>query len=103
MTKLKTAIIGLGRMGAEPSDRLYSTLPNGWTPITHAESIISTPTLELISLCDVDIAKTEKFGKLYSIEKCYNNYNELFDVEKPDVISIATRTDVKTEIIKNKC
>ncbi len=97
--KLKTAIIGLGRMGAEPTSRLRGLLPNGWDPISHAESIMSISDMELIALCDIDSAKTEKFSSIYNVQKIYNNYKVLVNEIKPDILSIATRTDVKSEII----
>lgn len=97
--KLKAAIIGLGRMGAEPTSRFNGILPNGWDPMSHAESIITTNDLELVALCDIDSAKTQKFSQLYNVPKCYNNYKQLIDEVKPDIISIATRTDVKSDII----
>lgn len=97
--KLKTAIIGLGRMGAEPTSRFKGMLPNGWDPVSHAESIKSISDLELAALCDVDSVKTEKFSLIYNVRKSYNNYKILIDEINPDILSIATRTDVKSEII----
>ena len=40
MEKLKAAVIGLGKMGAEPSTRLKGKIPKGWLPISHLESVI---------------------------------------------------------------
>ena len=47
MEKLKSAVIGLGRMGAEPSKRLEGKVPAGWLPISHAEAILSIERLKL--------------------------------------------------------
>ncbi|MES2284292.1 MAG: Gfo/Idh/MocA family oxidoreductase [Bacteroidota bacterium] len=96
---LKTAIIGLGRMGAEPTSRLAGLLPIGWDPISHAESIKSINDLELTALCDVDLKKTERFSAMYNVPKIYTDYKVLINEVKPDIISIATRTNVKSEII----
>ena len=98
--KLKTAIIGLGRMGAEPTSRFNGMLCKGWDPISHAESIVSSERLQLVALCDIDAEKTKKFGDLYQIENTFNEYKKLIDTIKPDVISIATRTNMKQEIIE---
>jgi len=86
-------------MGAEPTSRFNGTLPHGWDPVSHAEAIKSTEELELVALCDVDAAKTERFSKLYNVSATYNNYRDLINEVKPDILSIATRTDVKAEII----
>lgn len=96
--KLKIAIIGLGRMGAEPTSRL-GEIPNGYTPVSHAESIKSIEQLELVALCDIDLSKVEKFSRIYDVPHGFEDYKKLVDIIKPDVISIATRTNLKEEII----
>jgi len=98
--KLKAAIIGLGRMGAEPTSRFKGMLCNGWDPISHAESIVSNEHLQLVALCDIDAEKTKKFAELYKVENTFNEYKILIDKIKPDIISIATRTNMKQEIIE---
>ena len=98
MKKLKTAIIGLGRMGAEPSDRL-GNMPPGWKPVSHAETIITTDNLELSALCDIDEKRVHRFSSLYTGVLGFTNYEVLIDEVKPEIISIATRTDVKEDII----
>jgi len=97
--KLKAAIVGLGRMGAEPTSRLNGMLPNGWDPISHAEAIKSIKDLELVALCDKDDARNKRFSELYSVKSTYTDYKDLINEAKPDILSIATRTDVKAEII----
>ena len=98
MDKLKIAIIGLGRMGAEPSSRL-GKLSNGWFPISHAESIKSIPNLELTAICDIDANKIKKFSTLYNVPQGFTDYKELIEKVIPDIISIATRTNLKENII----
>lgn len=98
MDKLKTAIIGLGRMGAEPSSRL-GKLSNGWYPISHAESIKSISHLALEAICDIDANKVRKFSGIYDVPQGFVDYKELIETVKPDIISIATRTNSKEDII----
>ena len=97
---MKAAVIGLGRMGAEPSKRLEDVLPDGWLPISHAEAMISTPGIELVALCDADAEKVERFKKHYSILNGYTDYKKMIDEIKPDFLSVATRTSVRKEIIE---
>lgn len=101
MKKFKAAVIGLGRMGAEPSSRLEGKIPNGWLPISHVEAILSTPGLELVALCDQDEHKLERFKTLYKIENGYSDYKNLFDEIRPEFLSIATRTSIRKDIIIN--
>lgn len=96
---LKAAVIGLGRMGAEPSTRFEGKIPDGWLPISHAEALIATEGIELVALCDTDETKLSRFGEIYKVPNLYTDYQKLITETKPDLISIATRTDVRSDII----
>lgn len=98
MDKLKTAIIGLGRMGAEPSSRL-GKFSNGWHPVSHAESIKLISYLELTAICDIDADKVGRFLKIYNVSQGFVDYEKLIETIRPGIISIATRTNLKKEII----
>lgn len=97
---MKAAIIGLGRMGAEPSKRLINVVPSGWLPISHAEAILNTPGLDLVSLCDIDPVKVKKYKELYGVSRGYTNYQTLIFEEKPDFLCIATRANIRKDIIE---
>ncbi len=103
MERLKAAVIGMGRMGAEPSERLEGKAPHGWLPISHVESILAIPSLELVGLCDNDTTRLTKLSKLYNVSNTYTDYTKLIDELKPQFLSIATRTKGRTDIIKYAC
>ena len=100
---LTAAVIGCGRMGARPSNRLQGAIPAGWLPISHTESIISSEQLKLIALSDVDRESLSEAGRRFGIEKLYTEYEELLAIEKCDIVSVATRTPIKSDIIKKVC
>jgi len=97
---LKAALVGCGRMGACTSDRLRQTAPIGWLPLSHAEVIKSNKNLELIALCDVDEDRLCWASAMYGVEKCYTDYKSMILETKPDILSIATRTAGRSEIIE---
>lgn len=99
---MKAAVIGCGRMGAQPL-RFLGELPSGWHPLSHAESIQLVPGLTLAALCDIDNNNLKKLGKYYDVESLYQDYKQLIDEIKPDIITIATRTPEKGKIIKYAC
>ena len=103
MEKLKAAVIGLGKMGAEPSTRLKGKIPKGWLPISHLESVISNSKLELKAICDTDFARLKYISKLYKIKNTYEDYRKLIDDISPYFLTIATRTKIRYEIIKYAC
>ncbi len=86
-------------MGAESSDRL-GNLSNGWKPLSHAESIKSIEQYYLSAICDIDQNKVAKYSKLYDVPHGFYDYKDLIKTVRPQVISIATRTNLKEEIIR---
>jgi scyllo-inositol 2-dehydrogenase (NAD+) len=103
MKQLKAAVIGLGRMGAEPSVRLQGTVPDGWLPISHVEALQATEGLELLALCDNDDERLKRLSEHYGINQSYKEFKELIDDVHPEFLCIATRTLERDEIIKYAC
>jgi len=75
-------------------------MPPGWKPVSHAEAIRSIDAFDLQALCDVDETRVRRFCDLYQIGNGFTSYRDLIEEIRPDVISIATRTDVKEDIIR---
>ncbi len=93
------AVVGCGRMGAKSSTRLEGVIPSGWLPISHVESILSTKSIELSALSDISSATLKSTGGVYGISNLYVDYRELLSEVRPDILSIATRTPEKKDII----
>lgn len=100
---LKAAVIGCGRMGAEPSMRFEGKIPPGWTPISHVESFIQAENVELAALAEIDSARREWAGEFYHIEALFENYSDLFKSVSPSIIGLATRTPEKLNILLDAC
>lgn len=100
---LKAAVIGCGRMGAEPSMRLEGKVPSGWLPISHAESFIEAGNVNLVALAETNPARLDWVGKHYRIDALFENYRDLFAEIAPDIIGIATRTPDKLDILRQAC
>jgi predicted dehydrogenase len=100
---LKAAVIGCGRMGAEPSMRLAGKVPQGWLPISHAESFVESSNFDLVALAETNRARLDWVGKHYRIDALFENYRDLLAEIAPDVIGVATRTPEKLEILRQAC
>lgn len=98
--KLTVGLIGCGRMGVETPARVRQSVPRGWLPLSHAEAIKSIDELELIALCDIDPERVSRAAEKYNVSKTYKDFKSLIREAKPDILSIATRTDKRCEIIK---
>ena len=103
MDRLKACVIGCGRMGAQPSERLAGIVPAGWLPISHAECIQLIPELSLAALCDADPERLKLYGERYGVSELFTDYVALLEKVRPDVVSVATRTPEKGGIIRAAC
>jgi predicted dehydrogenase len=97
---LTAAVIGCGRMGAEPSERLQGVLPAGWLPLAHAECLQRVDGVRLVALVDVDEQKLARHGKHYGVDRLYPAYQPMLDAVRPDLLTIATRTPEKADIVR---
>jgi scyllo-inositol 2-dehydrogenase (NAD+) len=86
MEKIKAAVIGTGRMGAEPSVRLAGRIPAGWLPISHAESVQAVEELELAAFADTDPARLKKMGSHYGVSNLFTDPFEMLDAVGPEFL-----------------
>lgn len=97
--QLNSAVIGCGRIGSYTRPELKQTLLPHLFPLNHAEAFCSLDQYILDALCDVDEMRLREAGERYSIEQLYTDYQDLLEVRKPDVVSVATRTSIREEIV----
>jgi len=90
-------------MGAQSSERLRESLPAGWLPLGHAETIRSLPELDLVAVCDSDDEKVKTARELHGGPAGFTDYREMLEVAQPEIVTIATRTLGRGEIIQNLC
>lgn len=101
--KLNYGLIGLGRMGAEPSTRIehYMKNINDWLPVSHAEVTLKmSDRLNFLALCDKNKERLEHFSQVYEVQHTYEDYKKMLDNHFFDFISIATRSDARADIMK---
>jgi len=93
--KLRCGVIGLGRIGCGFDDN-----PNAKMISTHAGAYYNNNKTDLVSFCDVDEKKLEKYGKKYNVKNTYTDYEEMFKNENLDCISICTWAESHLDIVK---
>ncbi|MGZ6332866.1 MAG: Gfo/Idh/MocA family protein [Bdellovibrionota bacterium] len=100
MSGLRAALIGCGRIGAFTRPELRAFAPKGHLPLSHAEAILANENIRLVALCDTDGNNLAKAAQIYGVKDCFKDYKELILETKPDIISIATRTLGRCDIIE---
>ncbi len=96
--KIRAAVIGCGRMGAVTSEAMRRFAPAAWMPLSHADAVVAQPSLELVGVCDIApellTAAASRFGV-----PGYTDYHQLLDAVQPELVTVATRTPERTDII----
>jgi predicted dehydrogenase len=82
----RVAIIGLGRMGSTIDDEGHSRLP-----YSVASATVASQRLELIAGCDIDAGKRAAFGRRWGIDAVYEDFRQMVEQERPDLVAICTR------------
>ncbi|MDR2964327.1 MAG: Gfo/Idh/MocA family oxidoreductase [Treponema sp.] len=87
MNKIKSAVIGLGRIASLLED---DTLRE--KPCTHTGAITANPDCELVSGCDINDERRRLFSEKWQVP-VYSDAKEMLRIHKPQLVSIATHPD----------
>lgn len=98
-TPLKAAVIGCGRIGTITGDVVRKRLPRGWVPLSHAEAVVACEGVDLAAFCDVDPERVARAAEAYGVGGCYTDYRAMIVEVRPDIITIATRTEGRADIV----
>ena len=98
--KLTAAVIGCGRMGAFTRPELEYSMPKGWTPHNHAAAIKAAENIELAALSDISEEVLQAASARHNVLTIYTDYRAMLNERKLDIVTVATRTDVRPKIIK---
>lgn len=97
---LTAAVIGCGRMGAFTNQVITENAPPCWFPLSHADAISAHPRVLLKAMCDIDQKALNCAAEKYGIQNQYKDPVELLNNEKPNILSIATRTLGRAQLIQ---
>ena len=84
MRKVKTGVIGTGRLGMEHARNLAGSVPNA----------------ELVAVCNRDEARAAQAAQALGIAKSYGDAAKLCNDEEVEAVVIVTNTDSHTDMIK---
>ena len=93
----KAALIGCSRMGAF----IDNEVPEERGPYSHAAGYEACARTDLAACSDLREDVMEQVGLRYGVpgEKQYLDYKEMIAKEQPDIVSVATQPEQRTEII----
>jgi predicted dehydrogenase len=100
MEKIKAGLIGCGRMGAFTSEKVRKNAPSFWFPLSHYDALMNHPFICEIAASDGDENNLGRMGTEYDLKNLYLNPLEMLQDFKPDLLTIATRTNGRALLIK---
>jgi predicted dehydrogenase len=92
---ISSVIIGCGRIGCGFDDDISQNKKR-----THASGYTIFNETTLTAFSDIDPLKLKKYGKKFSVDNLYEDYNQMFDDLDIDVVSICTLSDSHLELVK---
>ncbi len=95
MKPLTVAIIGCGRIGS-----LLEEDPLRGKPCTHAGAFNALSQTKIVSGCDINPDRLQRFGNRWKVNELFSDYKEMIRKTKPDIVSIATWTHLHSEMVK---
>lgn len=81
MKKIRIGLVGAGSISNEHT-RAYKQMDN----------------VELVAVCDIKPGRAEEYAKKYGFERWYLDYNEMFEKEELDAISVCTWNCAHAEV-----
>tara|TARA_B100001750_G_scaffold248466_1_gene279962 strand:- start:5554 stop:6633 length:1080 start_codon:yes stop_codon:yes gene_type:complete len=99
MGKYRSAIVGCSRIGGFIDNEVRGS--HVVLPYSHAAGYTACENTDLIACSDLRTDVMVEFGRQYNIEqdKQYTDYKKMIDIEKPDILSVATQPEIRSEII----
>lgn len=87
MNKIKTAVIGLGRIASLLEDDALRE-----KPCTHTGAITANPDCELVAGCDTDAERRNLYAERWQVP-VYADAAEMLHIHQPQILAIATHPD----------
>jgi predicted dehydrogenase len=88
----RTALIGLSWIAADPAGDASDPVLGTAVPGSHASAMAAIPEIELVAGCDIVPAARERFveqwGSRWPGLRVYDDYRELLERERPDLVSV---------------
>ncbi|MBI2300953.1 MAG: Gfo/Idh/MocA family oxidoreductase [Armatimonadetes bacterium] len=98
MAHYKAVIVGAGRMAGTIDDECVD-YPGVALPYCHAAGYAAVPEVELLAFADPLTDKVRSLQERYGVPRGYEDYREMIEREKPDIVSVCTPATVHCEAV----
>ncbi len=97
--RYRVAIVGCGRIAGTIDDE--TTGDNSWVeylPHSHAAAYRLVEKTILWAAADTSPEQLARFRERYGVDRCYADYREMIDKERPDIVSVTTPANLHAEV-----
>lgn len=94
----RSAIVGCGRKAATLDDEERCRINYSIQPDTHAGAYRQVPTVQLVAAADPNESKRKFMQERWGVPAVYADYREMFEKERPDLVSVTTRASLHAEV-----
>ncbi len=99
MQRYRVAVIGLGRIASTIDDEVVGKLSSVMLPYSHTAAYVEVPRVELVAGADPLPEKREAFAQRWGCGALYDDYRAMLSAERPDIVSVCTRTEDRCEAV----
>ena len=96
----RTGLIGLSWIAADPAGLASDPVLGTAVPGSHASAMAAIPEIEVVAGCDIVAAARDRFVKQWGGRwqglRVYDDYRELFERERPELVAVATPDHLHT-------
>ncbi len=94
----RAAIVGCGRKAATLDDEERCRINYSIQPDTHAGAYRQVPRVQLVAAADPNESKRRLMQERWGVSSVYADYREMLGRERPDLVSVTTRTPLHAEV-----
>jgi predicted dehydrogenase len=95
MNNLNVAIVGCGQIAGGYDEQMQDDEIR-----THIKAYLNNKNTNVVAVCDHNEIQLNKFGKYWSIENQYTDYQMMLQSESIDILSVCTSLENRFDIIK---
>jgi predicted dehydrogenase len=98
MARYRVALIGLGRIASTIDDEVQDH-PSILLPYAHMACYREVPAVDVVAGADPFAEQRDAFRLRWGIERLYDDYREMLDRERPDIVSVCTSARPRPRIV----
>jgi predicted dehydrogenase len=99
MSQYKAALIGTGRIASTIDDEVEGT--DTLMPMSHMGSYLACSEVDVVGAADPHPQQRDSFSKRYGFPHMFEDYRDMIEKTRPDIVSICTSAKPRADIVLN--